>query len=70
MDYLPAMLLVIALLAFLSRGIAGIRLIPDNREGVVEKRFNGRCSLEQGFIALAGPSTTVDAGRPAPSVQD
>lgn len=70
MDYLPAMLLVIALLAFLSCGIAGIRLLPNHRVSIVEKHFSGRGSLEQGFIALAGPSMTADPGSPAPSVQD
>jgi uncharacterized membrane protein YqiK len=41
-----AVLLVLALLT--------IRFIPNNRVGVVEKRFSGKGSLQSGFIALHG----------------
>jgi uncharacterized membrane protein YqiK len=32
----------------------GIRFIPNNRIGLVEKRFSGRGSIKSGFIALHG----------------
>jgi uncharacterized membrane protein YqiK len=32
----------------------GIRVIPNNRIGIVEKRFSARGSVKQGLIALAG----------------
>ncbi|WP_394844526.1 hypothetical protein LZC95_46665 [Pendulispora brunnea] len=32
----------------------GIRVIPNNRIGIVEKRWSERGSVKQGFIALAG----------------
>lgn len=34
--------------------LAGIRYIPNNRVGIVEKRFGFRGSIESGFIALNG----------------
>jgi uncharacterized membrane protein YqiK len=34
--------------------LSGIRFIPNNRVGVVEKRFSFRGSVKQGLIALAG----------------
>jgi len=33
---------------------SGIRFIPDNRIGLVEKRWSGRGSIKSGFIALGG----------------
>jgi uncharacterized membrane protein YqiK len=42
--------LVILILIFLS----GIRFIPNNRIGLVEKRFSGRGSVKSGLIALHG----------------
>ncbi len=42
--------LVVAVVVFLS----GIRYIPNNRVGIVEKRFSLRGSVKQGLIALAG----------------
>lgn len=47
-------LLIIALVYFLAGSLTGIRLIPNNRVGIVEKRFSGRGSVRQGFIALGG----------------
>jgi uncharacterized membrane protein YqiK len=44
-------LVALALLAFV---VLGIRFIPNDRVGIVEKRFSGRGSLRGGFIALAG----------------
>ena len=44
-------LLVLAVIAF---AVLGIRYIPNDRVGVVEKRFSGRGSVKSGFIALAG----------------
>ncbi len=32
----------------------GIRFIPNNRIGLVEKRFSGKGSIKSGFIALHG----------------
>src|SRR6185436_9978282 len=34
--------------------ISGIRSIPNNRIGIVEKRFSGKGSVKSGFIALNG----------------
>ena len=34
--------------------LSGIRFIPNNRIGVIEKRFSGRGSVKTGFIALHG----------------
>jgi len=34
--------------------LAGIRYIPNNRVGVIEKRWSAKGSLKQGFIALNG----------------
>ncbi|MFZ5821177.1 MAG: SPFH domain-containing protein [Chloroflexota bacterium] len=44
------MLLGILFLIILS----GIRFIPNNRIGIVEKRFSGRGSVKSGLIALSG----------------
>ncbi|HEX8550740.1 MAG TPA: SPFH domain-containing protein [Abditibacteriaceae bacterium] len=33
---------------------SGIRFIPNNRIGIVEKRWSGRGSIKSGFIALSG----------------
>lgn len=45
----PIIILVAVFLALLL--ISGIRFIPNNRIGIVEKRFGTR-SLKSGFIAL------------------
>lgn len=42
---------VIPALIFL---IAGLRYVPNNRIGIVEKRFGGKGSVESGLIALKG----------------
>jgi uncharacterized membrane protein YqiK len=34
--------------------LAGVRFIPNNRIGIVEKRFSGKGSVKSGFIALNG----------------
>src|SRR5512134_4093747 len=50
---LPAIavgLVILALLIFLS----GIRIIPNTRIGIVEKRFSPKGSVKSGFIALNG----------------
>ena len=47
---LGVILFIILLLTLLS----GIRFIPNNRIGIVEKRFSGRGSVKTGFIALHG----------------
>ncbi len=47
---------LVLLFLFLLIGfyLSGIRYIPNNRIGIVEKRFSGRGSLKSGFIALNG----------------
>lgn len=45
-----AALVVVALLILLS----GVRVIPNNRIGVVEKRFSGKGSVKSGLIAMNG----------------
>ena len=44
-------LVMLALIAFV---LLGVRFIPNDRVGIVEKRFSGRGSVKRGFIALAG----------------
>lgn len=34
--------------------LSGIRIIPNNRVGIVEKKFSGKGSVKSGFIALNG----------------
>jgi uncharacterized membrane protein YqiK len=34
--------------------LSGIRFIPNNRIGIVEKRISGKGSIKNGFIALNG----------------
>jgi uncharacterized membrane protein YqiK len=34
--------------------LSGIRFIPNNRIGVIEKRFSGKGSVKSGFIAMNG----------------
>jgi len=34
--------------------LSGIRFIPNNRVGIIEKRFSGKGSVKSGFIALNG----------------
>jgi len=34
--------------------LSGIRFIPNNRVGIIEKRFSGRGSVKSGFIAMNG----------------
>jgi uncharacterized membrane protein YqiK len=45
-----AALLVVILLILLS----GVRVIPNNRIGIVEKRFSGKGSVKSGLIAMNG----------------
>ncbi len=54
MTYVLGTLAIVAVIYFLLGSITGIRLIPNNRVGIVEKRFSRRGSLKQGFIALSG----------------
>ncbi len=48
--FIVVVLTVLAVLVALS----GIRFIPNNRIGIVEKRFSGGGSVKTGFIALNG----------------
>lgn len=43
---------LVALLVFLV--LAGVRVIPNDRVGIVEKRWSARGSVKSGFIALEG----------------
>jgi uncharacterized membrane protein YqiK len=47
---IPLVVLVLVLLIFLS----GVRVIPNTRIGIVEKRFSPKGSVKSGFIALNG----------------
>ena len=49
----------VAFLVLMILYVSGVRFIPNNRVGIVEKRF-GRRSVKAGFIALKG-----EAGLPA-----
>ena len=44
-------IVAVVLLAFF---VLGIRFVPNNRVGIIEKRFGGRGSVESGLIALRG----------------
>lgn len=52
----PLLLLVLLFLMILLIIVllAGIRIIPNNRVGIVEKKFSGKGSVKSGFIALNG----------------
>lgn len=50
---LGSILLVVLLATLVIVVLSGIRFIPNNRIGLVEKRFGGR-SVKKGFIALHG----------------
>jgi uncharacterized membrane protein YqiK len=52
-QFLIVVVLIVALLVLLLT-LIGVRLIPNNRIGIVEKRFSGKGSLQSGFIALKG----------------
>ncbi len=52
-------IVLLAILFFIL--LSGIRFIPNNRIGIIEKRFSGRGSVKRGFIALQG-----EAGYQAP----
>jgi uncharacterized membrane protein YqiK len=52
-QFLIIVLLILALL-MLFLALIGVRFIPNNRIGIVEKRFSGKGSLKSGFIALKG----------------
>ncbi len=51
---------VLALVGYVVFGIlalimlSGIRFIPNNRIGIIEKRFSGKGSVKSGFIAMNG----------------
>jgi uncharacterized membrane protein YqiK len=47
--------IVLVLLALAALFVlAGVRFIPNNRVGIVEKRFSGKGSIKSGLIALSG----------------
>jgi uncharacterized membrane protein YqiK len=48
--FLVVAILVLWLVVFIS----GVRFVPNNRIGIVEKRFSGKGSLKAGFIAQSG----------------
>jgi uncharacterized membrane protein YqiK len=45
---------VVFVLLIFGAKLTGIRFIPNNRIGIVEKRWSGRGSIKNGFIALNG----------------
>jgi len=53
-------MLILTFLGYLALGIlilvmlSGIRFIPNNRVGIIEKRFSGKGSVKSGFIAMNG----------------
>jgi uncharacterized membrane protein YqiK len=49
-----ALVVGVAVLVVLAVIFSGIRFIPNNRIGIVEKRWSGRGSIKSGFIALNG----------------
>jgi uncharacterized membrane protein YqiK len=49
---LPAVIVGVAALVLIL--LSGIRFIPNNRIGIVEKRFGAKGSIKSGFIALKG----------------
>ena len=61
MPFLTKFLIVFGVLAALTL-FSGIRFIPNNRLGIVEKRF-GRRSLKSGFIAQHGDHEARAMGR-------
>jgi uncharacterized membrane protein YqiK len=50
--FLPILIGMLGLLVFLLL-LASVRFIPNNRVGIVEKRFSGKGSVKEGFIALS-----------------
>jgi uncharacterized membrane protein YqiK len=48
------LLLFLLLAIWLFGTLSGVRYIPNNRVGIIEKRFSGRGSVKSGFIALNG----------------
>lgn len=48
--FMLLILIVFSIIVLLS----GIRIIPNNRVGIVEKKFSGKGSVKSGFIALNG----------------
>src|ERR1051325_2219363 len=50
---IPLLCLAVAVVVLVLTLFSGIRFIPNNRIGLVEKRF-GRSSLKSGLIALRG----------------
>jgi uncharacterized membrane protein YqiK len=53
MEWIVIAGVLLVVLIFGSK-LSGIRFIPNNRIGLVEKRWSGRGSIKGGFIALAG----------------
>ena len=49
-----ALLLYVGVAAIVIFLLAGVRYIPNDRIGIVEKRWSGRGSVKSGFIALRG----------------
>ncbi|MBI4927027.1 MAG: flotillin family protein, partial [Anaerolineae bacterium] len=50
---LGSVLLIVLIVLVIIVLLSGIRFIPNNRIGIVERRFGGQ-SLKSGFIALKG----------------
>jgi uncharacterized membrane protein YqiK len=52
-DILTLFLIIVAVVVLLVL-LSGIRFIPNNRIGIIEKRFEGKGSVKSGLIALNG----------------
>ncbi len=53
LSFLTVVVVIAAGILFLIM-LSGIRFIPNNRIGVIEKRFSGKGSVKSGFIAMNG----------------
>src|SRR5260370_23108942 len=50
---LASILLVVIIIAVILVMLSSVRFIPNNRVGIVEKRFSGKGSVKEGLIALS-----------------
>src|SRR5260221_1674205 len=50
---IPVLLLTLIIVAVILVLLSSVRFIPNNRVGIVEKRFSGKGSVKEGLIALS-----------------
>src|SRR5258708_3761018 len=50
---IPVLLLTLIIVAVIIVLLSSVRFIPNNRVGIVEKRFSGKGSVKEGLIALS-----------------